>query len=484
MNNPHPTGGGTGGGNTGGGKKRRNQHKQHQHHNNSREAVPSAVLLDDPNDLNYSVHHSHSYPAAASYDMRRDPNQSRNRRGDLDNWQQRGEPSHSVHDHAYDDLPRRNGGGRNSYDRIDRDSEGWGTVVDPYGSSSRDWQTTDGYPQQGYASYGDAGYNSGRRGMDYDWVEADRRLPPENGRRYIDDGARGWRDNSQQRFVSDSGWDGRFVENREAVPFLEEPRLEEQPRNWEPAPSWKQSQNHRPNQQNRNQRNQQRQGDGNVNQSSNFNNNNSNNRGNRQGKKGKKWKNKDKQRGDWKQQQQQQQQQQEDPNPNKFVFHWFISLGLGRFSEPSTFFFLAGRDVTRTRYQVSIRYRSSVDNSVRGRGQRHPRIHSTLGGALMEDGRGHGRHLRNVYDIASALPGTTPALLTSVRSGRRTDSVTTNRIVKEDALDEGAHLPRVLPHQGVLVLLRVEALGQGTDHGRCIGFRQRRTFVTSTLHCH
>ena len=347
MNNPHPTGGGTGGGNTGGGKKRRNHHKQHQHHNNSREAVPSAVLLDDPNDLNYSVHHSHTYPAAASYDMRRDPNQSRNRRGDLDNWQQRGEPSHSVHDHAYDDLPRRNGGGRNSYDRIDRDSEGWGTVVDPYGSSSRDWQATDGYPQQGYASYGDAGYNSGRRGMDYDWVEADRRLPPENGRRYIDDGARGWRDNNQQRFVSDSGWDGRFVENREAVPFLEEPRLEEQPRNWEPAPSWKQSQNHRPNQQNRNQRNQQRQGDGNVNQSGNFNNNNSNNRGNRQGKKGKKWKNKDKQRGDWKQQQQQQQQQQEDPNPNKFVFHCFISLGLERFSEPSIFFSWTRRDTNQ-----------------------------------------------------------------------------------------------------------------------------------------
>ena len=168
--------------------------------------------------------------------------------------------------------------------------------------------------------------------------------------------------------------------------------------------------------------------------------------------------------------------------PTSSCFIASFRLGLNVSLNPR--FFLAGRDVTRTRYQVSIRYRSSVDNSVQGRGQRHPRIHSTLGGALMEDGRGHGRHLRNVYDIASALPGTTPALLTSVRSGRRTDSVTTNRIAKEDALDEGAHLPRVLPHQGVLVLLRVEALGPGTDHGRCIGFRQRRTFVTSTLHCH
>ena len=306
MNIPHSTGGGTGGGNTGGGRKRRNHHKQHQQHN-SREAAPSAVLLDDASDLNYSVHHSHSYPAAASYDMRRDSNQSRKRRGDIDNWQQRGEPSHSMYDHGYDDLPRRNGGGRNSYDRLDRDGESW-AVVDPYGPDGA-WQSEE-YAQQGYASYSDAGYNSGRRGMGYDWVDDDRRLPPENGRRYVDEGARGWRDNGQQRFVSDSGWNSRFVENREAAPYLEEPRLEEPPRNWEPAPGWKQSQGNRPNQQHRNQRNQQRQGDGNANQSGNFN----YNRGNRQGKhKGKKWKNKDKQRGDWR--------QQDDQNPNKFVFH-------------------------------------------------------------------------------------------------------------------------------------------------------------------
>ena len=309
MNNPHSTGGGTGGGNTGGGRKRRNHHKQHQQHNNYREASPPPLLLDDPNDLNYSVHHSHSYPAAASYDMRRDPTQTRNRRGDIDNWQQRGEPSHSVHDRGYDDIPRRNGGGRNSYDRLDRDSDGWAPVVDPYGTSSREWPPAEGYPQQSYASYGDAGYNSGRRDVGYDWVEDDRRVPPENGRRFVDDGTRGWRDGNQQRFVSDSGWDSRFVENREAVPYLEEPRLEEPPRNWEPAPGWKQNQNTRPNHQNRNQRNQQRQGDGNANQSGNFNNNNYN-RG--KGKnKGKKWKNKDKQRGEWK--------QQEDQNPNKSV---------------------------------------------------------------------------------------------------------------------------------------------------------------------
>jgi hypothetical protein len=241
MNNPHSAGGGTGGGNTGGGKRRRHN-KQHQQRNNSHEVASSAVLLDDANDLNYSVHHSHSYPAAPSYDMRRDSNQSRNRRGDIDNWQQRGEPSHSVHDRGYDDLPRRNGTGRNSYDRLDRDGEGW-AVVDPYGPSGRDWKPTEEYPQQGYASYGDAGYNSGRRGMGYDWVEDERRLPPENGRRFSDDGARGWRDNGQQRFVSDSGWDGRFVENREAAPYLEEPRPEESSRNWEPAPGWKQNQN-------------------------------------------------------------------------------------------------------------------------------------------------------------------------------------------------------------------------------------------------
>lgn len=218
-----------------------------------------------------------------------------------------------MHDRGFDDLPRRNGGGRNSYDRLDRDSEGWG-VVESYGPPARDWKPPEEYAQQGYTSYGDAGYTSVRRGVGYDWVEDDRRLPPENGRRYVDDGTRGWRENGQQRFVSDSGWDTRFVENREAPPYLEEqPRPEEPSRNWEPAPTWKQNQHSRPNHQHRNQRNQQRQGDGNAGQPGNFNNNNYN-RGNRQGKhKGKKWKHKDKQRGDWK--------QQEDQNPNKLVFH-------------------------------------------------------------------------------------------------------------------------------------------------------------------
>jgi hypothetical protein len=44
------------------GEETSNHHKQHQQRNNSREAASSAVLLDDANDLNYSVHHSHSYP--------------------------------------------------------------------------------------------------------------------------------------------------------------------------------------------------------------------------------------------------------------------------------------------------------------------------------------------------------------------------------------------------------------------------------------
>ena len=308
MNNPHPTGGGTGGGNTGGGRKRRNHHKQHQQHS-TREAAPSAVLLDDTGDLNYSAQHSHSYPAAAPYDVRRDSNQARNRRGDIDNWQQRGEPSHSMYDRSFEDPPRRNGSGRNSFDRLDRDGEAW-APAEPYTVPNGDW--SEEYPQQGYNSYSDAGYNAGRRGASYDWAAEDRRLPPENGRRFADDGARGWRDGGQQRFVSDSGWDSRFVENREPTSYLEEPRPEEPPRNWEPAPGWKQNQNSRSGHQHRNQRNQQRHGD-NSNQSGNPNNNNNYNRGNRHGKhKGKKWKNKDKQRGDWK--------QPDEQNPNKLVF--------------------------------------------------------------------------------------------------------------------------------------------------------------------
>jgi hypothetical protein len=67
----------------------------------------------------------------------------------------------------------------------------------------------------------------------------------------------------------------------------------------------------------------------------------------------------------------------------------------------------------------------------------------------MEEGRGHGRHLQNVYDIASALPGTTPAPSTSVRSGRRTGSVTTNRIAKEDALGGEVRPLCIRPHRGV-----------------------------------
>ena len=138
MNNSHSTGGGTGSGNTGWGRKCRSHNRRHhQQHNNTRDVAPPTVLLDDVNDPSYPAHHSHSYPAATSYDMRRDPNQSRSRHGDIDNPQQRGKASNSMHNRGHDDLPRHNGSGRNSYNRLDRDGEGW-TVADPYGPPG-DW---------------------------------------------------------------------------------------------------------------------------------------------------------------------------------------------------------------------------------------------------------------------------------------------------------------------------------------------------------
>ena len=101
----------------------------------------------------------------------------------------------------------------------------------------------------------------------------------------------------------------------------------------------------------------------------------------------------------------------------------------------------------------------------------------------MEDGRGHGLHLQSVYDTASALPGTTPVLLLSARSGRRTGKVTANRIAKEGAFDAGVRPLLVRPRRGVLAPLRVEALELGTDLGRCIVFQRRRMFVILTLRC-
>ena len=132
---------------------------------------------------------------------------------------------------------------------------------------------------------------------------------------------------------------------------------------------------------------------------------------------------------------------------------------------------------------MSIRYRSSVDSSVQDRGPGHPRIPSTLDGALMEEGRGQGHHLQNVYDIVSVPPGTTLVPSTNVRSGRRTGTVTTNRTAIEDALGGEVHLLSVRSRRGALVLLRVVALGLGTDHGRCTVFQLRLMSVISTLHC-
>ena len=101
----------------------------------------------------------------------------------------------------------------------------------------------------------------------------------------------------------------------------------------------------------------------------------------------------------------------------------------------------------------------------------------------MEDGRGQGHHLQNVYDIVSVLPGTTLVPSTNVRSGRRTDTVITSRIAIEDALGGEARPLWVRSHQGALVPLRVAALGPGTDRGRCIVFRLRLMSVILTLRC-
>ena len=132
---------------------------------------------------------------------------------------------------------------------------------------------------------------------------------------------------------------------------------------------------------------------------------------------------------------------------------------------------------------MSIKYRSNVDSSAQDRGLHHLQIPSTLGGAPTGDGRGHGRHPQSVYDIVLVPPGTTPALLLSVRSGRRTGKVKTNRIAKGDELDAGARPLLAQPRRGALVPLRAEALRPGTGRERCIVFRQRRMYVISTLHC-
>lgn len=132
---------------------------------------------------------------------------------------------------------------------------------------------------------------------------------------------------------------------------------------------------------------------------------------------------------------------------------------------------------------MSIRYHSNVVSSARDRGPHHLRTPSTPGGALMEESRGHDRHPRNVYDIASALPGMIPAPSTSVISGRRTDMVITSRTAKEGAPGGEARPLHIRPRRGVQVPLRVEVPGPRADHGRCIVFRRRLMFVISTLRC-
>ena len=101
----------------------------------------------------------------------------------------------------------------------------------------------------------------------------------------------------------------------------------------------------------------------------------------------------------------------------------------------------------------------------------------------MGQGLGLGRPPQNGYDIVPAPPGTTRVPSTSVRSGRRTDSVTTNRIATGDALVGEVLLLCIRPHREASVPLQVEALGLGTDRGRCIVFRQRQMFVILTLRC-
>ena len=132
---------------------------------------------------------------------------------------------------------------------------------------------------------------------------------------------------------------------------------------------------------------------------------------------------------------------------------------------------------------MSIKYHSSVGSSVQGRGPGHLRIPSTLDGAPMGGGRGQGRLLQNVYGIVSVLPDTTPVPSTNVRSGRRTDTVTTNRLVIEGALGGEVRPLWVQPRRGALVPLRAVALGLGTDHERYTVFRPRLMSAISTLRC-
>jgi len=139
--------------------------------------------------------------------------------------------------------------------------------------------------------------------------------------------------------------------------------------------------------------------------------------------------------------------------------------------------------VTRTRCRMLIRYHSNVGSSAQGRGLRHLRILSTPGGVLMEQGRDHGPPLQNVYDTASALPGTNPAPSTSARSGRRTGKMTINRIAKEDVLGGEPCLLHIRLHRGAQVPLPVEVPGVGTDRGRCTVFQPRRMFEISTSRC-
>jgi len=124
----------------------------------------------------------------------------------------------------------------------------------------------------------------------------------------------------------------------------------------------------------------------------------------------------------------------------------FVPSGLRLFLNQCKF--SAGHVVTRISYRTPIKYHSSVVSSARDRGQRHLRTPSTLGGAPMEEGRGQDPRLQNVYDIVSALPGTTPVPSTSARSGRRTGVVTTNRIARGGALGGKARPLRIRPHRG------------------------------------
>lgn len=256
--------------------------------------------------------------------MRRDSSQTRNRHVEVDNWQQRGETSHSTHDTRYNnDNQRRDRSSREIYERPEVES--WQPRLpanDIYSHPpSREW--VDEYPQ----SFPSSSYNEpavyppvhSNRASGYEWgaPEEDIRIP-ENGHRYVEEPpVRPWgreipppRDPNvtQPRFVSDSGWDTRFVETREpARGYVEDTRAADDARKWEPAPSWNQTAS-RPST-SRNQRNQQY-------TTNNYNNNNgttqnsqihnnNNNRNQKNGKGGKKqWnknnKNNDNKQRDWK----------------------------------------------------------------------------------------------------------------------------------------------------------------------------------------